>query len=65
MGGYSGEVRGKSKIETYLNYLGEIERVGGPFNSHEPPRQKKKLCKSLMKQDPKSEEWILPYHFHT
>jgi hypothetical protein len=65
MGGFSGEVRGKSKIETYLNYVKAIEHCGGTFNSHYPDGKKKKLCKSLMEQDSESGDWILRCHFHT
>jgi len=65
MGGLSGEVRGKSKIEAYLNYVKEIERWGGAMNSHEPDAEYKKVCKSLTKQDPETGEWVLRYHFHS
>lgn len=65
MGGFSGTVRGKSKIEAYLNYVREVEKRRGTFNSHKPHAKKKKVCKSLMVQNPESGEWILHYHFHT
>ena len=48
MGGMSGEVRGNSKIEAYLNYVRLVEGFGGTFNSHEPDAKKKKVCKSEM-----------------
>jgi hypothetical protein len=65
MGGFRDQVRGKSKIEAYLNYVREIERWGDTMNSHEPDAKYKKVCKSLMKQDPETGEWVLRYHFHT
>ena len=65
MGGFSAAVRGKSKIETYLNYVREVEKWGSTMNSHEPDAKYKKVCKSLMKQDSETGEWVLRYHFHT
>lgn len=65
MGGLRGEVRGRSKIGAYVSYVKQIERWGGTFNSHDPDGKKKKLCKSLMEQDPETGEWVLRYHFHT
>ena len=65
MGSTSGEIRGKSKIETYLKYTEEIEAVGNIFQDQHPDPRYKKECKRLMKQDPKSGEWVLRFHFHT
>ncbi len=65
MGGLSGEVRGKSKIETYLNYVRLIEGLGANFNDHQPDAKHKKVCKSMMTQDPETGEWVLRYYFHT
>ena len=59
MGGMSGSVRGKSKIETYLKYkeIAENHILPDPF-----PRLNKKVCKAAMVWDPRTEEWVL--HFH-
>jgi hypothetical protein len=65
MGSIHGEIRGESKIETYLKYVDEIKKWGGTFNEHFPDAKYKKVCKNLMEQDPKSEEWVLRYRFHT
>jgi hypothetical protein len=65
MGGTHGEVRGRSKIEAYLNYVELIEGFGAVFNDHFPDAKRKKACKNLMTLDPESGEWILRYHFHT
>ena len=51
MGGMINEVRGSSKIET--------------FQCHNPDPKYKKLCKSLMKQDPDTGEWVLVSRLHT
>ena len=42
MGGTNGEVRGQSKIETYLKYLEEVEGLGDTFQDRHPdPKYKK------------------------
>ena len=65
MGGTSGEIRGRSKIEAYLKYANEVEGYGDLFLSHNPDPRNKKLCKSLMVQDPDAGEWVLWYRLHT
>jgi len=65
MGGLSGQIRGKSKIEVYLKYKEEVERLRGLFEDHRPDPSFKKFCKSLMFQDPSTGEWVLDYHLHT
>ena len=65
MGGTSGEARGASKIEAYLNYVDRVEGWGDTFQSHSPNPQNKKLCKRQMVQDPATGEWVLHYHLHT
>ena len=65
MGGQSGETRGKSKIEAYLEYERLIEKVGEIFLSQNPNPKNKKLCKKLMMWDPDTEEWVLYYRLHT
>ena len=65
MGGMTGEVRGQSKIETYLKYVAEVEGFGDMFQEHDPDPRNKKKCKSLMVQDPETGEWVLRYHLHT
>jgi hypothetical protein len=70
MGGTYGDVRGKSKIETYQNYL-EVCRnwPGGGENfddfSQDPDARHKKVCYSEMVWDPDRKEWVLNYHLHT
>jgi hypothetical protein len=65
MGGTRGEVRGKSKIETYLNYVEETEPLEDLFTDMYPDPRYKKLCKSYMVWDPDAGEWVLSYHLHT
>ena len=65
MGGMSGEVRGQSKIDTYLKYVDEVEGFGDMFQDHSPSPRNKKLCKGLMVQDPDTGEWVLHFHLHT
>jgi hypothetical protein len=60
VGGYRGEVRGSSKIKTYLNYLKkceswELTRIPDP--------KCKKYCKKQMMWDAEKREWVLRYHF--
>ena len=63
MGGSIGEVRGRSKIETYLEYESLIEK--GSEGSWDPRPAAKKECKRQMRKDPDTGEWILAYRFHT
>ena len=63
MGGVINEVRGSSKIETYLKYAELVDGYGETFQSHNP--KYKKLCKNLMKQDPETGEWVLVFRLHT
>ena len=63
MGGMSGEVRGKSKIDAYLHYLRETEGYED-WTSLPNPRHKK-ACKREMVWDPEAEEWVLHYHLHS
>lgn len=65
MGGMINEVRGSSKIETYLKYAELVEGYGETFQCHNPDPKYKKLCKSLMKQDPDTGEWVLVSRLHT
>jgi hypothetical protein len=62
MGGASGEVSGKTKIETYQRYIEQAEKMEG---SWDPPPRLKKICKSLMEKDADTGEWILRYHWHS
>ena len=48
MGGYGGEVRGKSKIETYLRYVKKCEEWDLDRN---PDPKYKKFCKKSMVWD--------------
>lgn len=65
MGGLSGQIRGKSKIETYLKYKEQVEQWEGLFEDQQPDPKFKKHCKSLMFQDSSTGEWVLNYHLHT
>ena len=65
MGGMTDQVRGQSKIETYLRYVEEVEGYGDLFQEHDPNPRNKKLCKKLMVQDPYTGEWVLHFHLHT
>jgi len=63
MGGTYGEIRGRSKIDVYLEYTELIEN--GPMESGIPDPQYKKYCKKMMEWDPDTEEWVLHYRLHT
>lgn len=63
MGGLVDEVRGKSKIETYLRYKEVAENE--MFTTRIPNPVNKKLCKKSMVWDPNTEEWVLHFHLHT
>jgi len=65
MGGASGEVRGKSKAEVYRKYALLCSDMDGIMDDQIPDAKYKKRCKSLMKQDPETGEWVLPYRLHT
>jgi len=65
MGGLSGEVRGRSKGETYAKYLEEVLAAQEVFGDIKPDANYKKWCKSRMKQDLETGEWVLSFHFHT
>ena len=56
MGGHSGEIRGKSKIEVYLKYEEQIAGWGGLFEDRDPDPKNKKYCKKLMVWDPDTGE---------
>lgn len=63
MGGTSGEIRGKTKIEVYSKYI-EIINLD-IFSACIPDPKNKKYCKKSMIWDPKNEEWVLFYRLHT
>lgn len=65
MGGTSGEVRGKSKPEVYAKYAQMAVESYDTFGDQTPVAKNKKVCKSLMEQDPETGEWVLRYHWHT
>ena len=60
MGGCNGEVTGKTKIQTYLNYVEECE--SWPLD-HDPDPRHKKHCTKLMQWDGESKEWVLEFRF--
>jgi len=63
MGGTSGTVRGKSKIETYVKYAEIAE--SDMWGERVPDPHDKKGCKKEMTWDPQTGEWVLHYHLHT
>lgn len=63
MGGMTGEIWGKSKIDVYLQYVEETEDYWD-WSANPDPKYKK-YCKSQMIQDPETGEWVLHYHLHT
>ena len=65
MGGVINEVRESSKSETYRKYAELVDGYGETFQSHNPDPKYKKRCKSLMKQDSETGEWVLRYRLHT
>jgi hypothetical protein len=60
MGGYNGEVRGGTKIETYLKY---IQRCESWELDHNPEPKNKKYCKRQMEWDPERKHWVLKFRF--
>jgi hypothetical protein len=60
MGGYSGEVRGSTKIETYLRYVEKCEEWE---LDHSPEPKNKKFCKKSMIWDQSKAEWVLEFRF--
>lgn len=61
MGGMGGEVRGKTKIATWLEYRRMVKRVGLGL-AVDFPRRKRDAYEE-MKWDEVAEEWVLRYHF--
>lgn len=59
--GTGGEVRGKTKIQTYIKYKERCESWPG---SHAPDPDGKKYCYKCMEWDDRREEWVLPYFWH-
>lgn len=60
MGGYNGEVRGSTKIETYLNYVQQCESW---TLDHSPEPKNKKYCKKQMQWDSTKKQWVLKFRF--
>ncbi len=60
MGGFNGEVRGKSKIDVYLEYKDLTENDMMKWRIPDP--KYKKHCKKMMEWDSETEEWVLLYH---
>lgn len=65
MGGTAGQVRRKSKIETYSAYVDVVEGYGETFQDRSPDPVNKKQCKREMVLDLETGEWVLHYHLHT
>ena len=65
MGGISGEVRGNSKINTYIKYEDLVREIGSDLSDRDPDPKYKKHCKKLMELDPETGEWVLYYHLHS
>jgi len=63
MGGVADQVRGSSKIETYIKYKELVE--DSIMESKNPDPLYKKECKRRMIWDSETEEWVLYYHLHT
>jgi hypothetical protein len=61
--GINGEIRGKSKAEVYRKYAAAVDGQGANFLDHNPDAKLKKVCKSLMRQDPETGEWVLRYRW--
>ncbi len=63
MGGMFGEVRGATKIATYLNY--DKQRKDWTEGTWLPEPTHKKACYREMERDRENGEWVLRFHFHT
>lgn len=63
MGGMRGEVRGRSQIETYEEYVRKTE--GDPDGGWDPHPRFKKACKRSMAFDPVKKEWVLEWYWHS
>jgi hypothetical protein len=62
MGGSTGKITGKSKIEVYLHYVEKTKEWDGDSM---PDPKYKKYCKRQMNWNPDTGEWVLHYHLHT
>ncbi len=63
MGGVNLEVRSTNKADTYRRFVEAAEE--NPLPDIYPDPKYKKLCKSLMRQDPDTGEWVLRFRFQT
>ena len=66
MGGMGGEIRGKTKLETYKRFRAEVNRkeieAATGLYMDAGIGEKQDLYKSMRKDD-KTGEWVLYYHF--
>ncbi len=66
MGGIRDEVRGPTKIATWLKYYKTIRpRILAQWDMTESFPGTKKQAYQDMVWDEEAREWILKYHFHT
>ena len=63
MGGIRDEVRGRTKIETWLRFKKENRSDEPPYGmTLDWPRNKKEAYE-MMRKDDDTGEWVLSYHF--
>ncbi len=66
MGGMNGEVRGRTKIETWLKFQKERRKIRARFEGlHLRWPSNKREALEQMQKDDTTGEWVLEYNFHT
>jgi hypothetical protein len=63
MGGMHGDVRGRTKIETWLRFKRELRSDEPPYGLTLDWPQSKAEAYRMMEKDEETGEWILRYHF--
>ena len=65
VGGFSDEVRGRTKVETWLNFQKEKRKTLAKYDMECRWPVTKRDAYAQMLKDPETGEWVLRYNFHT
>jgi hypothetical protein len=63
MGKHGGEIRGRTKVSTWLKFLRERRRILNRWDLQEDSPIRKRFAYKEMQRDTTTGEWVLPYHF--
>jgi hypothetical protein len=65
VGGIRNQVRGRTKIETWLKFQKVKREILGRYEMVCRWPANKKEAYGQMEEDPETGEWVLEYNFHT